>query len=109
MVPRYSRAQMAAIWAPENRFRIWWDIEVFAAEAMGEIGMIPAEDARTILAARGKIDPVDVPAIDAIEAVTKHDVIAFLTWIGERLGPEKRFPHPGADSPGGLGPAPGRP
>jgi adenylosuccinate lyase len=91
---------MAAIWQPENRFRIWFDIEVFAAEAMGEIGMIPAEDARKIVDAhaRGVIDPVDVPAIDAIEAVTKHDVIAFLTWIGERLGPEKRYLHQGMTS-----------
>jgi adenylosuccinate lyase len=91
---------MSAIWSAENRFRIWFDIEVFAAEAMGEIGMIPAEDARLIVEAhaRGVIDPVDVPAIDAIEAVTKHDVIAFLTWIGERLGPEKRYLHQGMTS-----------
>ena len=100
MVPRYSRPTMAAIWEPENRFRIWWDIEVFAAEAMGEVGMIPAEDARKIVEAhaRGVIDPVDVAAIDAIEAVTKHDVIAFLTWIGERLGPEGRYLHQGMTS-----------
>jgi adenylosuccinate lyase len=91
---------MTAIWQPENRFRIWFDIEVYAAEAMGEIGMIPAEDAQKIVEAhaRGVIDPVDVPAIDAIEAVTKHDVIAFLTWIGERLGPEKRYLHQGMTS-----------
>lgn len=91
---------MSAIWSAENRFRIWFDIEVFAAEAMGEIGMIPADDARKIVDAhaRGVIDPVDVPAIDAIEAVTKHDVIAFLTWIGERLGPEKRYLHQGMTS-----------
>ena len=91
---------MSAIWSAENRFRIWFDIEVYAAEAMGEIGMIPAEDARKIVAAhaRGIIDPVDVPAIDAIEAVTKHDVIAFLTWIGERMGPEKRYLHQGMTS-----------
>ncbi len=100
MVPRYSRPAMTAIWQPESRFRIWFDIEVYAAEAMGEIGMIPAEDARKIVDAhaRGVIDPVDVPAIDAIEAVTKHDVIAFLTWIGERLGPEKRYLHQGMTS-----------
>ncbi|MCW3796836.1 adenylosuccinate lyase [Sphingomonas sp. BN140010] len=100
MVPRYSRPAMTAIWQSENRFRIWWDIEVFAAEAMGEIGMIPAEDAARIVEAhrRGLINPVDVPAIDAIEAVTKHDVIAFLTWIGERLGPEKRYLHQGMTS-----------
>jgi adenylosuccinate lyase len=91
---------MTAIWAAENRFRIWWDIEVFAAEAMGEIGMIPAEDAAKIVEAhgRGVIDPVDVPAIDAIEAVTKHDVIAFLTWAGEKLGPERRWLHQGMTS-----------
>jgi len=91
---------MTAIWQSENRFRIWWDIEVYAAEAMGEIGMIPAEDAARIVEAhrRGVIEPVDVSAIDAIEAVTKHDVIAFLTWIGERLGPEKRYLHQGMTS-----------
>jgi adenylosuccinate lyase len=100
MVPRYSRPDMAAIWASENRFRIWWNIEVFAAEAMGEVGMIPAQDAGRIVEAHaaGVIDPVDVPAIDAIEAVTKHDVIAFLTWVGERLGPEKRYLHQGMTS-----------
>jgi adenylosuccinate lyase len=91
---------MTAIWAAENRFRIWWDIEVFAAEAMGEIGMIPREDAAKIVEAhgRGVIDPVDVPAIDAIEAVTKHDVIAFLTWAGEKLGEERRWLHQGMTS-----------
>lgn len=91
---------MTAIWAAENRFRIWWDIEVFAAEAMGEIGMIPVEDAAKIVEAhgRGVIEPVDVPAIDAIEAVTKHDVIAFLTWAGEKLGPERRWLHQGMTS-----------
>jgi len=91
---------MTAIWQSENRFRIWWNIEVYAAEAMGEIGMIPAADAAKIKEAHGRgiIDPVDVPAIDAIEAVTKHDVIAFLTWIGGRLGPEKRYLHQGMTS-----------
>ena len=98
MIARYSRPAMTAIWAAENRFRIWWDIEVFAAQAMGEIGMIPSEDAALILAAREKIDPIDVPAIDAIEAVTKHDVIAFLTWAGEKLGPERRWLHQGMTS-----------
>jgi len=89
---------MTAIWAAENRFRIWWDIEVFAAEAMGEIGMIPQEDAQLILAARDRINPIDVAAIDAIEAVTKHDVIAFLTWAGEKLGDERRWLHQGMTS-----------
>ena len=78
MVPRYSRPEMTAIWSPQNRYRIWWQIEVFATEAMGRIGMIPAEDARTIRKAYDDdaLGEIDVPAIDAIEAVTKHDVIA---------------------------------
>src|SRR3954471_2926165 len=100
MVPRYSRPEMSAIWSSENRYRIWWQIEVFAAEAMGKIGMIPAEDAATIRAAydRNVLAEIDVPAIDAIEAVTKHDVIAFLTWAGEKLGPERRWLHQGMTS-----------
>jgi len=100
MVPRYSRPAMSAIWSAETRFRIWFDIEVFAAEAMGEIGMIPKEDADTIVAAHSAdvLGEIDVPAIDAIEAVTKHDVIAFLTWAGEKLGPERRWLHQGMTS-----------
>jgi len=100
MVPRYSRAEMTAIWSAENRYRIWWQIEVFAAEAMGRIGMIPAEDAATIRAAydRNALGEIEIAAIDAIEAVTKHDVIAFLTWAGEKLGPEKRWLHQGMTS-----------
>jgi len=100
MVPRYSRPEMTAIWSPENRYRIWWQIEVFAAEAMGKIGMIPADDAQTIRAAydRDALGEIDIDAIDAIEAVTKHDVIAFLTWAGEKLGPERRWLHQGMTS-----------
>src|SRR5437870_4423444 len=100
MVPRYSRPEMTAIWSDQNRYRIWWQIEVFAAEAMGRIGMIPAEDAKTIRAAYDKdaLGKIDIAAIDAIEAVTKHDVIAFLTWAGEKLGPEKRWLHQGMTS-----------
>jgi adenylosuccinate lyase len=100
MVPRYSRPEMSAIWSAENRYRIWWQIEVFAAEAMGKIGMIPAEDAATIRAAydRDVLGKIDIDAIDAIEAVTKHDVIAFLTWAGEKLGPERRWLHQGMTS-----------
>jgi adenylosuccinate lyase len=100
MVPRYSRPEMTAIWSPENRYTIWWRIEVFAAEAMGRIGMIPAEDAKTIRKALDDnlLGEIDVPAIDGIEAVTKHDVIAFLTWAGEKLGPEKRWLHQGMTS-----------
>ena len=100
MVPRYSRPEMTAIWSAENRYRIWWQIEVFAAEAMGQIGMIPAKDAATIRAAydRDALGEIDIEAIDRIEAVTKHDVIAFLTWAGEKLGPERRWLHQGMTS-----------
>jgi adenylosuccinate lyase len=100
MVPRYSRPEMTAIWSPENRYRIWFAIEVFAAEAMGKVGMIPAEDAATIRAAYDNdvLGEIDVAAIDEIEAVTKHDVIAFLTWAGEKLGPERRWLHQGMTS-----------
>jgi adenylosuccinate lyase len=100
MVPRYSRPEMTAIWSAENRYRIWWQIEVFAAEAMGRIGMIPAEDAKMIRAAfdHDALGEIDIEAIDRIEAVTKHDVIAFLTWAGEKLGPERRWLHQGMTS-----------
>src|SRR5688572_25904287 len=100
MVPRYSRPEMAAIWSAENRFKIWFAIEVFAAEAMGRIGMIPADDAAKIRAAydAGVLGEIDVAAIDEIEAVTKHDVIAFLTWAGGKLGPEARWLHQGMTS-----------
>ena len=100
MVPRYSRPEMTAIWSPQNRYRIWFAIEVFAAEAMGKAGMIPAEDAQTIRAAydRDVLGEIDVAAIDEIEAVTKHDVIAFLTWAGEKLGAERRWLHQGMTS-----------
>ena len=100
MVPRYSRPEMTAIWSPENRFRIWFAIEVFAAEAMGQVGMIPADDAKTIREAydRDVLGEIDVAAIDEIEAVTKHDVIAFLTWAGEKLGLERRWLHQGMTS-----------
>jgi adenylosuccinate lyase len=100
MVPRYSRPEMTAIWSPENRYRIWFAIEVFAAEAMGRIGMIPAEDARRIRAAYDAdvLGEIDIAAIDEIEAVTKHDVIAFLTWVGGKMGPEARYLHQGMTS-----------
>ncbi len=91
---------MTAIWSAENRYRIWFAIEVFAAEAMGKSGMIPAEDAATIRAAydSNALGEIDIAAIDAIEAVTKHDVIAFLTWAGSKLGPEARWLHQGMTS-----------
>jgi adenylosuccinate lyase len=100
MVPRYSRPEMTAIWSAETRYRIWWRIVVFAAEALGNIEMTPAEAAKTIRAAydRDVLGVIDIDAIDAIEAVTKHDVIAFLTWAGEKLGPERRWLHQGMTS-----------
>ena len=100
MVPRYSRPEMTAIWSAENRYRIWWQIEVFAAEAMGRIGMIPAEDAARIRAATTARRSVrsTLRRLTRIEAVTKHDVIAFLTWAGEKLGPERRWLHQGMTS-----------
>ena len=100
MVPRYSRPEMTAIWSAENRYRIWFSIEVFAAEAMGRAGVIPAEDAAKIRAAydADALGDIDIAAIDAIETVTKHDVIAFLTWAGSKLGPEARYLHQGMTS-----------
>ena len=91
---------MTAIWSAENRYRIWFAIEVFAAEAMGRIGMIPAEDAQKIRAAYDAdvLGEIDIAAIDEIEAVTKHDVIAFLTWAGGKMGPEARYLHQGMTS-----------
>jgi adenylosuccinate lyase len=91
---------MTAIWSAENRYRIWYAIEFFAAEAMGKAGMIPAEDAQKIRKAYDDdaLGEIDVSAIDEIEAVTKHDVIAFLTWAGGKLGPESRYLHQGMTS-----------
>jgi adenylosuccinate lyase len=91
---------MTAIWSAENRYRIWFAIEVFAAEAMGRIDMIPAEDAQKIRAAYDAdvLGEIDIAAIDEIEAVTKHDVIAFLTWAGRKMGPEARYLHQGMTS-----------
>ncbi len=102
MVPRYTRPEMAAIWSPENRYRIWFDIEATAAEGMVEFGAIPAEAAiaiRTKGAAKvAHISKADLDRIDAIEAETRHDVIAFLTWLAEGIGPESRFVHQGMTS-----------
>ena len=105
MIPRYTRPQMAAIWAPENRFRIWFEIEAHACDAMAGLGIIPRDAAKAIwdggakAMAALKADPAgNVEKIDAIERVTKHDVIAFLTWLGEFIGPESRFVHQGMTS-----------
>src|SRR5579862_3804440 len=97
MIPRYSRPQMAAIWSPETRFRIWFEIEAHAADALAELGVIPKEAAKTIWA-KGKAAQFDIARIDEIERVTKHDVIAFLTHLAEIVGPEARFVHQGMTS-----------
>ena len=102
MVPRYSRPEMNAIWAPENRYRIWFEIEALAAEGMARTGAIPETAARTIRekgsARLATIDADDVARIDAIERETRHDVIAFLTWLAESIGPDSRFVHQGMTS-----------
>ena len=97
MIPRYSRPEMAAIWSPETKFRIWFDIEAHAADAMAELGVIPAEAARTIRE-KGERAVFDVARIDAIEREVKHDVIAFLSHLAEIVGPEARFVHQGMTS-----------
>jgi adenylosuccinate lyase len=97
MIPRYSRKEMTSIWTPETRFRIWFEIEAHAADAMAELGMIPKAAAKKIWA-KGKAAQFDITRIDEIERVTKHDVIAFLTHLAEIVGPEARFVHQGMTS-----------
>src|SRR5262247_1935714 len=97
MIPRYTRPEMAAIWEPQTRFRIWFEIEAHAADAMAELGIIPKEAAKTIWA-KGKNASFDVARIDEIEREVKHDVIAFLTQLAEIVGPEARFVHAGMTS-----------
>ncbi|WP_315728580.1 MULTISPECIES: adenylosuccinate lyase [unclassified Bradyrhizobium] len=97
MIPRYTRPEMAAIWEPQTRFKIWFEIEAHAADALAELGVIPKEAAKTIWA-KAKDATFDVARIDEIERETKHDVIAFLTHLAEIVGPEARFVHQGMTS-----------
>ncbi|MBB3966297.1 adenylosuccinate lyase [Rhizobium metallidurans] len=97
MIPRYSRPEMVAIWSPETKFRIWFEIEAHACTALANLGVIPQESARTIWE-KGSVAQFDVARIDEIEAVTKHDVIAFLTHLAEFIGPDSRFVHQGMTS-----------
>ena len=97
MIPRYSRKDMAQIWAPETRYRIWFEIEAHAADRMAELGIVPKEAAAAIWA-KGKDAIFNADRIDEIESVTKHDVIAFLTHLSEIVGPEARFVHQGMTS-----------
>ena len=97
MIPRYSRPEMASIWDPQTRFRIWFEIEAHAADAMAGLGIIPQDAAKTIWdKARNAV--FDVARIDEIERETRHDVIAFLTHLAEIVGPEARFVHQGMTS-----------
>jgi adenylosuccinate lyase len=97
MIPRYSRPEMVAIWAPQTRFKIWFEIEAYACDALAEIGVIPRESAKAIWEKAGNVT-FDVARIDEIERVTKHDVIAFLTHLAEFIGPDSRFVHQGMTS-----------
>ncbi|MEP6785749.1 MAG: adenylosuccinate lyase [Sphingomonadales bacterium] len=98
MVPRYSRPAMTALWTPEARFRIWFEIEAHATEALADLGVVPKSAAESLWKWWATNPVIDVDAIDAIEAVTKHDVIAFLTWVAEQVGDDARFMHQGMTS-----------
>jgi len=97
MIPRYSRPEMVAIWSPETRFRIWFEIEAHATSALAELGVVPREAAEKVWE-KGSEAVFDVARIDAIEREVKHDVIAFLTHLSEIVGPEARFVHQGMTS-----------
>jgi adenylosuccinate lyase len=97
MIPRYSRPEMTAIWSPETRFMIWFEIEAHALDAMAEIGMVPKSAAKAVRR-KAKNISFDIDRIDEIEREVKHDVIAFLTHLGEIVGPEARFIHQGLTS-----------
>src|ERR1700694_1160398 len=97
MIARYSRPELAALWSPQTRFRIWFESEAHAADAMAELGIIPKEAAKKIWA-KGKNAKFDIARIEEIERETKHDVVAFLTHLAEIVGPEARFVHQGMTS-----------
>src|SRR6202011_1135228 len=97
MIPRYTRPELAAIWDPRTRYRIWFEIEAHAADAMAELGIIPKSAAQEIWQ-KGKNATFDPARIDAIEREVKHDVIAFLTHLSEIVGPQARFVHQGMTS-----------
>ena len=97
MIPRYARPEMTAIWSPETKYRIWFEIEAHAADAMAELGVIP-KDAPRVIWEKGRAAKFDIDRIDAIEREVKHDVIAFLTHLAEIVGPEARFVHQGMTS-----------
>ena len=98
MIPRYARPEMTAIWTPEARYRIWFEIEAHATDALADLGVVPKSAAESLWRWWATDPAIDVAAIDAIEAVTKHDVIAFLTWVAEQVGDDARFMHQGMTS-----------
>ncbi len=98
MIARYSRPDMVALWSAEARFRIWFEIEAHATDALADLGVVPKQAAAALWRWWATDPVIDVAAIDAIEAVTKHDVIAFLTWVAEQVGEEARFMHQGMTS-----------
>ena len=98
MVPRYARPEMTALWEPEAKYRIWFEIEAHATVKLGELGIVPESAGKALWDWWATNPAIDVAAIDAIEAVTKHDVIAFLTWVAEQVGDEARFMHQGMTS-----------
>ncbi|MEO0590450.1 MAG: adenylosuccinate lyase [Pseudomonadota bacterium] len=103
MVPRYARPEMSALWEPEAKFRIWFEIEAHATQKLADLGVVPESAAKALWGWWATNPVIDVEAIDAIEAVTKHDVIAFLTWVAEQVDAagfvgEARFMHQGMTS-----------
>src|SRR5687767_9469338 len=97
MISRYARPEMASVWDPQTRYRIWFEIEAHAADAMAALGIIPQSAARALWS-KGRNAQFDVSRIDSIEREVKHDVIAFLTHLAEIVGPEARFVHQGMTS-----------
>jgi len=98
MVPRYARPQMTALWEPEAKYRIWFEIEAHATQKLADLGVVPPSAAKALWDWWATNPVIDVAAIDAIEAVTKHDVIAFLDWVAREVGEEARFMHQGMTS-----------
>ena len=98
MIPRYSRPAMTAIWEPEARYGVWFVIEAHATDKLGELGVVPASAGKALWDWWATNPRIDVAAVDALEAVVKHDVIAFLTWVADQVGDEARFMHQGMTS-----------
>ena len=98
MVPRYARPAMTALWEPEAKYRIWFEIEAHATQKLADLGVVPDSAAKALWDWWATEPKIDVAAIDAKEAVLKHDVIAFLDWVAEQVGPEARFMHQGMTS-----------